>query len=219
MRATLVPLLFCLGLSACDADISAAEKPAEHQVVALEENAAPVAKNGETVASETTRAPLANDACSEQDQSPCPLVGRWKIVAVFDPNLPASERLSDPNTMTGATFSLSNETDSGGSLKFDGPDTGQFNVSQQCDMPYLDKKGAEAAKGTTALLQKALAAFKLPAAQQDEIRKLACESGHWSTSIDSEGYEAIFVKPTSDRLVISWLGNVVLQAERDMAPD
>jgi hypothetical protein len=218
MRTTLIPVLFYLGLSACDADIKAAENSVSQETAPVTENASQAAKFDDTSGSEVTGA-QDNDACSEQDESPCPLVGRWKIVAVFDPNLTGSERLSDPNSMKGATFSLFKETDSGGTLKFDGPDTGQFNVTQQCDMPYLDKKGAKTPKDATDLLQKALAAFRLPAAQPDDIRKLACESGHWSTSLDSEGYEAVFVKPTSDRLVISWLGNVVLQAERDKSPD
>jgi hypothetical protein len=206
-------LLFCVSLTACGADTVSAEKPATREDKTMVQKTTSTAVDKD----ESTASALAQkttSTCSDLDQSPCLLVGQWKIVAVYDASLPASERLSDPNAMIGATFSLKDEPDNGGSLKFDGPDTGQYNVSAQCDMPYLDKKGDKSPQLSVGLLQKAISAFNLPAVKAADIRKLACESGHWATAIDPQGHEAVFTKPTGDELVITWLGDVVLHATR-----
>ncbi|MFC4291485.1 hypothetical protein ACFOWX_03555 [Sphingorhabdus arenilitoris] len=154
------------------------------------------------------------DECDWSSANPCPIEGRWQIEAVYMPSLPKAEQLSDPNSMKGAVFALPEIGDSGGSLKFEGPDTGQFDVTQQCDMPFISAPDTAVPPRQMESLQKAMAAFKLPAARPEYTRMLACDFGHWATAIDGAGHEAVFTKAAPDRLVISWFEGTYLLARK-----
>ena len=126
-------------------------------------NAAPVAAAPAATPSSPSPAPSPAAADCEPDapESPCPIVGRWRIARVYVPGAP--DPLADDRSMIGAMLTVTGNGDAPGALKWDGPDTGQFDISDVCTGPFLSRRGKPAGDAATRrTLTAALAAWKVP---------------------------------------------------------
>lgn len=159
------------------------------------------------------RATTAPSSCaSDAPQSPCAIAGRWRVTATYDPALIPAERTGDALGMTGSTFTLTDNADAGGLLAWDGPDTGQFDVSDRCEGPYLSPPGAQLDAERVARFDAALAAWKAP--RPSAIRKLGCDSGGWATPSDASGEYFGLIAQVGDRLAFEWYEGRVILADR-----
>jgi hypothetical protein len=157
--------------------------------------------------------PTATADCEpDAPESPCPIVGRWRIARVYVPD--AADPLADDRGMIGVGLTVTANGDAPGALKWDGPDTGQFDISDVCTGPYLTPRGTPAGDpAAAATLKAALAAWKVtgdPAA----ARALGCDSGQWTVPTDPAGERYGLVLPMGDRAAIQWYEGRFLLLER-----
>ncbi len=116
--------------------------------------------------------------------------------------------------MIGATLTISGNGDAPGLLAWDGPDNGQFDISDRCAGPYLSPRGTPAGDPEAArTLAAALSAWSItgnPAA----ARALGCDDGQWTVPTNAAGDRYGIVLPLGDQLAIQWYEGRFLLLER-----
>ena len=176
--------------------------------------AAPAARETATAPASPAASGAASGVDCEPDapQSPCPLAGRWRIARVYVPG--AADPLVDDRAMIGATLTVAPPGDGPGAIRWDGPDTGQFDIGDVCTGPYLTPRftpaGSAAARRTLAA---ALAAWRIPG-DAAAARALGCDRGQWGVPTDPAGERFGLVLPLGDRAVIPWYEGRLLLLER-----
>lgn len=170
----------------------------------------PAATPAPVAAPTTTQA----SAVCEPDapESPCPIVGHWRIAKVYVPG--AADPLADDRAMIGATLTVTGNGDGPGVLKWDGPDTGQFDVSDVCTGPFLSARGTPAGDAATRrTLTAALAAWNV-AGDAAAARSLGCDQGQWTVPTDASGEHYGLVLPLGQRAAIQWYEGRFLLLDR-----
>jgi hypothetical protein len=156
---------------------------------------------------------LAATGCElDAPESPCPIVGRWRIARVYVPDAP--NPLADDRAMVGARLTVTANGDGPGALRWDGPDTGQFDVSDMCTGPYLAPRDTPARDPAAATLKAALAAWGIKG-DAAAARALGCDSGQWTVPTDPAGKRYGLVLPMGDRVAIQWHQGRFLLLERE----
>ena len=156
--------------------------------------------------------PVAADCEPDAPQSPCPIVGHWRIAKVYIPG--ATDPLADDRAMVGATLTVTANGDGPGTLKWDGPDTGQFDVSDVCTGPFLSARGTPAGDAATRrTLTAALAAWGVRG-DAAAARSLGCDQGQWTVPTDASGEHYGLVLPLGRQAVIQWYEGRFLLLER-----
>ncbi|KHL25238.1 hypothetical protein PK98_00250 [Croceibacterium mercuriale] len=145
-------------------------------------------------------------------ESPCPIVGRWRIARVYNPA--EADLLADDRAMTGATLTITANGDGPGMLAWDGPDTGQFDISDRCIGPYLSARGTPAGDPAAArTLAAALSAWSV-GGDAAAARALGCDQGHWAVPTNAAGDRYGIVLPLGNRAAIQWYEDRFLLLER-----
>ncbi|MCJ2185690.1 hypothetical protein [Novosphingobium beihaiensis] len=148
-------------------------------------------------------APIPGADCDPQaPESPCSIAGHWRIAKVYNPA--AADPLEDDREMIGATLTISANGDAPGVLRWDGPDTGQFDVSDICTGPYLSPRGQPAGDPQAhSALKAALTAWQEPG-DAGAARSLGCGQGQWTVPSDASGQWYGLVLPLGRHLVLQW---------------
>jgi hypothetical protein len=153
-------------------------------------------------------APSAATCEPNAPESPCPIVGHWRVAKVYNPA--AADPLADDMGMTGATLTVTGNDDAPGTIRWDAPDTGQFDISDVCTGPYLSPAAKPRPDDSRAVLDRALKAWKVTGSAA-AARHLGCDSGHWATPGDASGRFYGLVLPLGDRMAFEWFdGRLIL---------
>lgn len=162
----------------------------------------------------TTSQPAVADCEPDAPESPCPIVGHWRVAGVYVPG--ATDPLADDRAMIGAGLTVTANGDAPGALTWDGPDNGQFDSSDVCTGPYLTPRGRPAGDpAATATLKAALTAWNVDG-DADAARALGCDSGHWTVPTDPAGERYGLVLPMGDRAAIQWYEGRFLLLKRSV---
>lgn len=159
-------------------------------------------------------APAAAAMACEPDapESPCAVVGHWRVVKTFNPAA-ISDPLADDMGMSGATLTVTGNGAGPGAIRWDGPDTGQFDISDVCTGPFLSPAAKPHPDASRAILTRALAAWGVKA-DAAAARHLGCDSGHWSVPSDSSGQWYGLVLPLGRTMAFEWYDDRMILAER-----
>lgn len=199
MRPVLAALLLltaCGEPGAARADSTTANTAAPTAVVARPKSAASVAATCEPDAPE----------------SPCPIVGHWRVVKTFNPAAITDPRADDMG-LTGATLTVIGNGAGPGAIRWDGPDTGQFDISDICTGPFLSPAAKPDPDASRAVLTRALAAWGVKA-DAAAARHLGCDDGHWSVPSDPSGQWYGLVLPLGRTMAFEWFDERMILAER-----
>lgn len=165
------------------------------------------------VAARPTPAATVAAACEpDAPESPCPIVGHWRIVRTFNP-AGATNPTADDMGMTGATLTVTGNGAGPGVLRWDGPDTGQFDISDVCTGPFLSPAAKPHPDASRAVLTRALAAWGVKA-DAAAARHLGCDDGHWSVPSDPSGQWYGLVLPLGRTMAFEWYDDRMILAER-----
>lgn len=160
----------------------------------------------------TEAAATVTDCEPDAPQSPCPIAGRWRVLRTFAPSQ------SDPNDdelrMTGATFTVVANGDGPGSINWDGPDTGQFDIRDVCTGPFLTARAEARPDESRTTLGRALRAWSVAGADPSAARHLGCDDGAWATPSDASGEWYGLMLPLGRRLAFEWHDERFVLAER-----
>ncbi|KQT32463.1 hypothetical protein ASG29_11840 [Sphingomonas sp. Leaf412] len=152
----------------------------------------------------------AADCEPDAPQSPCPIVGHWRIAKVYVPG--AGNPLADDRAMVGATLTVTPNGAGPGALRWDGPDTGQFDIRDVCTGPFLSAQGVPAGDvAARRTLAAALAAWGVPA-DAAAARMLECDQGQWAVPDTTGGHGLVL--PMGARVAIQWYEGRFLLLER-----
>lgn len=152
------------------------------------------------------------DCEPDAPQSPCPIVGRWRVVRTFAPA--QSDPADDELRMTGATFTVVANGDGPGSIKWDGLDTGQFDMRDVCTGPFLTARAETRPDASRETLGRALEAWNVAGADPSAARHLGCDDGAWATPSDASGEWYGLVLPLGRRVAFEWHDERFILAER-----
>lgn len=152
------------------------------------------------------------DCEPDAPQSPCPIVGRWRVVRTFAPG--QSDPTEDELRMMGATFTVVANGDGPGSIKWDGPDTGQFNIRDVCTGPFLTARAEPRPDGSRETLGRALEAWSVAGVEPSAARHLGCDDGAWATPSDASGEWYGLILPLGRRIAFEWHDERFILAER-----
>ena len=194
-------------LTACRSGAAEVEAP---PTTAVEAEAATPTTPARTPA---TPAVAASVGCEpDAPQSPCPVVGRWRVVRTFASTQadPADDELG----MIGATFTVVANGDGPGSIKWDGPDTGQFDMRDVCTGPVLTARAETRPDESRATLARALKAWKIVNADPTAARHLGCDDGAWATPSDPNGEWYGLMLSLGRRVAFEWHDDRFVLAER-----
>lgn len=198
--ATLILLTACgFGAAEVDAPPTAATEPK-------------VATPAPTRVPATATAVATTDCEPGAPQSPCPIVGRWRVVQTFAPT--QAEPARDELGMTGATFTATANGDGPGSIRWDGPDTGRFDIRDVCTGPFLTARADTRPDESRAALGRALKAWSVAGADPSAARHLGCDDGAWATPSDASGEWFGLVLPLGRRMAFEWHDERFVLAER-----
>lgn len=202
MRPVLAALLLVTACS--ESGVAQPDDPANRTAPA------PVATVGPTPAASqiASAAPCQPDA----PESPCPIVGHWRIVKTFNPAA-ATDPTADDMGMVGAGLTVTDNGAGPGTIRWDGPDTGQFDISDVCSGPFLSPAASPHKDASRAVLTRALAAWKVTG-NADAARHLGCDQGHWSTPSDASGQWYGLVLPLGRMMAFEWYDDRMILAER-----
>ena len=155
---------------------------------------------------------LTTDCEPHAPQSPCPIVGRWRVVNIFAPA--QADPTDDELRMTGASFTVRANGDAPGSIRWDGPDTGQFDIRDVCTGPFLTAKPKPRPDASRATLGRALKAWNVADADPSAARHLGCDDGAWATPSDASGEWYGLVLSLGRRMAFEWYDERFVLAER-----
>lgn len=145
-------------------------------------------------------------------ESPCPIVGRWRIVKVYNPAA-TSDPTGDDMAMVGATLTATANGDASGAIRWDGPDNGQFDISDICTGPFLSPAATARPDASRDTLSRALAAWGVKGDAR-AARHLGCDSGHWALPSDASGQYYGLVLPMGRTMAFEWFDDRMILAER-----
>ncbi len=89
--------------------------------------------------------------------------------------------------MTGATFTVRANGDAPGAIRWDGPDTGGFDMRDGCAGPFLTARAEPRPDASRKTLGRALNAWNVAGAESSAARHLGCDDGVWATPSDPDG--------------------------------
>ena len=116
--------------------------------------------------------------------------------------------------MAEATFTVTGDGDASGAIRWDGPDTGRFDIRDVCAGPFLSAKAEPRPDPSRDTLGKALAAWGVSGADPKAARHLGCDQGAWATPSDSSGEWFGLFLPMGSRLAFEWYEDRFILAER-----
>lgn len=158
-------------------------------------------------------APGPATACEpDAPQSPCPIVGHWRIAKVYNPA--AANPLEDDRSMIGAKLTITANGDASGVLRWDGPDTGQFDISDVCTGPFLSPRGQPAGDARTRQTLKAALAAWSEGGNADAARSIGCDQGQWTVPSNASGQWYGIVLPLGRHVALQWYEGRFLLLER-----
>lgn len=198
----IAPMMLVL-LASCGSPAETAASPAEAQ---------PSGVSGIPASTPDVAAGTSPVCEPDAPESPCPIVGHWRIARVYNPNEP--DPLADDRAMTGAMLTITANGDAPGMLAWDGPDTGQFDISDRCIGPYLSARGTPVGDPAAArTLSAALSAWSI-GGDAGAARALGCDQGHWAVPTNPAGDRYGIVLPLGNRVAIQWYEDRFLLLER-----
>jgi hypothetical protein len=202
--AFVLPLL----LAACGAAQS--DKAGEKQapVAAAVNRTDAVSAKPVTAPSPTASAPTCDAGAPE---SPCQIVGKWRVTRVYNPA--NKDPLADEMGMVGSTFTVTGNSDASGTIRWDGPDNGQFDHSDVCTGPYLSPAASTRPDPSRATLAAALKAWGVKG-DADAARHLGCDQGHWAVPSEPDGKWFGLVLPMERQMAFEWFDERIVLAER-----
>ena len=157
--------------------------------------------------------PAATGTACDRDapESPCPIVGHWRVVKTFNPA--AADPTADDLGMVGADFTVGSNGDGPGAIRWDGPDTGQFDVSDVCTGPFLSSAATPRPDASRAVLARALADWGMTA-DAAPARHLGCDDGQWAVPSDPAGRWYGLVLPLGREMAFEWYDDRMILARR-----
>ncbi len=205
MRFAFAPLLLLAACGAAESDDGGDRQP---PVAVAVSRADPVPAKPVIPRSPAASSPVCEASAPE---SPCQIVGKWRVTRVYNPA--NRNPLADEMGMTGSTFTITGNSDASGTIRWDGPDNGQFDQSDVCTGPYLSSAAAPRADPSRATLAAAFKAWKVPG-DAGAARHLGCDQGHWSVPSDPAGKWFGLVLPMGRQMAFEWFGERIILAER-----
>lgn len=148
---------------------------------------------------------------ADAPESPCQIVGKWRVTKVYNPA--NKDPLADEMGMVGSTFTVTANGDVSGTIRWDGPDNGQFDHSDVCTGPYLSPAADPRPDPSRATLAAAIRAWKVDGAA-GKARHLGCDQGHWSVPSDPGGKWFGLVLPMGQQMAFEWFEERIVLAER-----
>ncbi|MDP5280039.1 hypothetical protein Q9Q95_13985 [Sphingomonas sp. DG1-23] len=183
-----------------------------------EEQQAPIAaaaNRAEAVAATPVASPspaASNPACDTgAPESPCQIVGKWRVTKVYNPA--NKDPLADEMGMVGSTFTVTANGDVSGTIRWDGPDNGQFDHSDVCTGPYLSPAVTPRPDASRATLAAAIKAWKVDG-DASTARHLGCDQGHWALPSGPGGKWFGLLLPMGRQMAFEWFDERIVLAER-----
>ncbi|NJB97753.1 MULTISPECIES: hypothetical protein [Sphingomonas] len=208
MRLVFAPLLVLAACGAANGD-GAGERQAPAAAAANAARSAPAAPA--TPAPATSPPAAAADCDPGAPESPCQIVGTWRVIKVYNPG--NQDPLEDEMGMVGSSLTVTGNSDASGAIRWDGPDNGQFDHSDVCTGPYLSPAAAPRPAAARATLATALKAWGV-AGDAGKARHLGCDEGHWAVPSDASGKWFGLVLPMGRRMAFEWFDKRMVLAER-----
>ncbi|NLS25462.1 hypothetical protein S2M10_04290 [Sphingomonas sp. S2M10] len=202
MRFVFAPLLLLSACGAANGDGAGERQPS----AAAAANAAQPA-----AAASTSTLPAAADCGPGAPESPCQIVGRWRVVNVYNPG--NQDPVEDEMGMVGSSFTVTDNGDASGAIRWDGPDNGQFDHSDVCTGPYLSPVATPRPAAARATLAAALKAWGV-AGDAGKARHLGCDEGHWAVPSDPSGKWFGLVLPMGPQMAFEWFDKRMVLATR-----
>jgi len=144
-------------------------------------------------------------------ESPCQIVGKWRVTKVYNPA--NKDPLADEMGMVGSTFTVTANSDVAGTIRWDGPDNGQFDHSDVCTGPYLSAAANPRPDPSRVRLTAAIKAWKVDG-DAGAARHLGCDQGHWSVPSEPGGKWFGLVLPMGRQMAFEWFEERMVLAER-----
>ncbi|MGN7999484.1 hypothetical protein [Sphingomonas sp. 22176] len=210
MRLALAPLLLLAACGAANSDGAGARQPSVAAAANDSQPGTPIPAAA-TVPSDTPPAAVAAECDPGAPESPCQILGKWRVIKVYNPG--NQDPLEDEMGMIGSGFTVTGNSDASGTIRWDGPDNGQFDHSDVCTGPYLSAAATPRPDSARGTLAAALKAWGVPG-DAGKARHLGCDEGHWAVASDPSGKWFGLVLPMGGQMAFQWFDKRMVLAER-----